>query len=88
MFDQVRFINLRCGGNRVELIKHLPHADVREHLPEAEHHRTAQAPAVWKTPSLRSARCAPRNPSSFRAVSTAPVATATTGTTSTLHRPD
>jgi anti-sigma regulatory factor (Ser/Thr protein kinase) len=44
--DEVRFINLGRGGNRVELIKHLPHADVREHIPEAEHHRTVQAPAA------------------------------------------
>ena len=44
--DEVRFINLGPGGNRVELIKHLPHADVREHLPEAEHHRTVRAPAA------------------------------------------
>jgi anti-sigma regulatory factor (Ser/Thr protein kinase) len=44
--DEVRFINLGTGGNRVELVKHLPHADVREHLSEAEHHRTVRAPAV------------------------------------------
>ncbi len=44
--DEMRFINLGRGGNRVELIKHLPYADVREHLPEAEHHRTVQAPAA------------------------------------------
>jgi anti-sigma regulatory factor (Ser/Thr protein kinase) len=44
--DEVRFINLGRGGNRVELIKHLPHADVREHLSEAEHHRTVRAPAA------------------------------------------
>ncbi len=44
--DEVRFINLGRGGNRVELIKHLPHADVRDHLPEVEHHRTARAPAA------------------------------------------
>ena len=44
--DEVRFINLGRGGNRVELVKHLPHADVREHLPEAEHHRTVRAPAA------------------------------------------
>ncbi|HKH49290.1 MAG TPA: ATP-binding protein [Thermoanaerobaculia bacterium] len=42
--DQVRFINLGRGGNRVELIKHLPHADVREQLPEEEHSRTVRAP--------------------------------------------
>ncbi|MFL5990683.1 MAG: ATP-binding protein, partial [Rubrobacteraceae bacterium] len=44
--DQVRFINLGRGGNRVELIKHLPHADVREQLSEDEHRRTVQAPAA------------------------------------------
>ena len=44
--DEVRFINLGRGGNRVELIKHLPHGDVREELPEAEHHRVMDAPAA------------------------------------------
>ncbi len=44
--DEVRFINLGRGGNRVELIKHLPHADVREHLSVDEHHRTVRAPAA------------------------------------------
>jgi serine/threonine-protein kinase RsbW len=44
--DEIRFINLGRKGNRVELIKHLPHADVREHLPEAEHHRIVRAPAA------------------------------------------
>jgi anti-sigma regulatory factor (Ser/Thr protein kinase) len=44
--DEVRFINLGRGGNRVELVKHLPHADVREHLPVDEHHQTARAPAA------------------------------------------
>jgi anti-sigma regulatory factor (Ser/Thr protein kinase)/GNAT superfamily N-acetyltransferase len=44
--DEVRFINLGRGGNRVELIKHLPHADVREELPEEEHHRVVGAPAA------------------------------------------
>jgi Histidine kinase-like ATPase domain len=42
-FDETRFINLGRRGNRVELIKHLPHADVRDHLPEDEHHRTVEA---------------------------------------------
>ncbi len=45
-FDEVRFINLGRLGNRVELRKHLPHADVREHLPEHEHRRTLEASAV------------------------------------------
>jgi serine/threonine-protein kinase RsbW len=44
--DEMRFINLGRGGNRVELIKHLPHADVREHLPETEHRQTLRAPAA------------------------------------------
>src|SRR5919202_83457 len=44
--DEVRFVNLGPYGNRVELIKHLPHADVREHLSENEHHRTTRAPAA------------------------------------------
>jgi GNAT superfamily N-acetyltransferase len=44
--DEVRFINLGRGGNRVELIKHMPHADVRQELPEDDHHvlRTPVAP--------------------------------------------
>ena len=44
--DEVRFVNLGRGGNRVELIKHLPHADIREQLSEAEHHQTVRAPAA------------------------------------------
>ncbi|MGF1470914.1 MAG: GNAT family N-acetyltransferase [Rubrobacteraceae bacterium] len=44
--DEVRFINLGRGGNRVELIKQLPQTDVRDQLPEEEHHRTARAPAA------------------------------------------
>ena len=44
--DEVRFINLGRGGNRVELIKHLSHGDVREELPEEEHHRVIGAPAA------------------------------------------
>jgi anti-sigma regulatory factor (Ser/Thr protein kinase)/GNAT superfamily N-acetyltransferase len=44
--DEMRFINLGRGGNRVELIKHMPHADVRQELPEDDHHvlRTPVAP--------------------------------------------
>src|ERR687889_287087 len=45
-FDEVRFVNLGRLGNRVELRKHLPHADVREHLPEEEHRNTVEAEAV------------------------------------------
>ena len=44
--DEIRFINLGRRGNRVELVKHLPHADVREHLSENEHHQTVRAPAA------------------------------------------
>jgi serine/threonine-protein kinase RsbW len=44
--DEVRFINLGRGGNRVELIKHPPHGDVREELPEDVHHRVRDAPAA------------------------------------------
>jgi anti-sigma regulatory factor (Ser/Thr protein kinase) len=50
--DEIRFINLGRGGNRVELIKHLPHADVREDLPEAEHHRSVRAPAASEDTQL------------------------------------
>ena len=42
-FDEIRFINLGRRGNRVELIKHLPHADVRDHLSEDEHRRVQEA---------------------------------------------
>jgi Acetyltransferase (GNAT) family len=45
-FDETRFVNLGRRGNRVELLKHLPHTDVREHLPEEEHHATLRAPAA------------------------------------------
>jgi len=45
-FDEVRFVNLGRRGNRVELRKHLPYADVREHVPEDEHRRTVEAAAV------------------------------------------
>ncbi len=44
--DEVRFVNLGRRGNRVELIKDLPHADVRDHLSEEEHHETANSPAA------------------------------------------
>jgi anti-sigma regulatory factor (Ser/Thr protein kinase)/GNAT superfamily N-acetyltransferase len=44
--DEVRLLNLGRGGNRVELVKLLPHVHIREHLSEDEHHRTVQAPAV------------------------------------------
>ena len=44
--DEVRFVNLGRRGNRVELVKNLPHVDVRDHLPEDEHRETAEAPAA------------------------------------------
>jgi anti-sigma regulatory factor (Ser/Thr protein kinase)/GNAT superfamily N-acetyltransferase len=44
--DEIRFVNLGRRGNRVELVKRLPHADVREHLSEDEHHRAVRAPAA------------------------------------------
>jgi hypothetical protein len=42
-FDEVRFVNLGRGGNRVELLEHLPHADVRVDLAEEEHRKTVEA---------------------------------------------
>ena len=44
--DEIHFVNLGRGGNRVELVKHLPHADVREHVSEDEHREVLEAPAV------------------------------------------
>jgi anti-sigma regulatory factor (Ser/Thr protein kinase) len=44
--DGVRLVNLGRAGNRVELVKHVPHADVREHLPEDEHREVLKAPAA------------------------------------------
>lgn len=44
--DEVRFVNLGRRGNRVELIRHLPHGDVRAQLSEEEHHEAAAAPAA------------------------------------------
>lgn len=44
--DEVRFVNLGRGGNRVELIKDLPHTDVRDHLSEDEHRETVEASAA------------------------------------------
>ncbi|HSK82251.1 MAG TPA: ATP-binding protein [Rubrobacter sp.] len=45
-FDETRFVNLGRRGNRVELLKHLPHPDVRDHLPEDEHRSTVEATAA------------------------------------------
>jgi anti-sigma regulatory factor (Ser/Thr protein kinase) len=47
-FDEVRFVNLGRRGNRVELRKYLPHADVREHLPQDEHRKNVKAAAVFE----------------------------------------
>jgi anti-sigma regulatory factor (Ser/Thr protein kinase) len=44
--DEVRLVNLGRGGNRVELVKLLPQADVRENASEDEHRRTVDAPEV------------------------------------------
>jgi anti-sigma regulatory factor (Ser/Thr protein kinase) len=44
--DEVRFVNLGRRGNRVELVKHLSHNDVREHLSEDEHHQNVRASAA------------------------------------------
>ncbi len=44
--DEVRFVNLGRQDNRVELVKHLFHADVREHLSEDEHREVLEAPAA------------------------------------------
>jgi anti-sigma regulatory factor (Ser/Thr protein kinase) len=51
-FDETRFLNLGRQGNRVELLKHLKHADVRDHLPEEVHRRTVEATAVPEGVSL------------------------------------
>ena len=45
-FDEVRFVNLGRRGNRVELRKHLPQVDVREHLSEDVHRSTVEAAAA------------------------------------------
>jgi Histidine kinase-like ATPase domain len=45
-FDETRFVNLGRRGNRVELLKYLPHPDVRDHLPEDEHRRIVEATAA------------------------------------------
>ncbi|MBA2409754.1 MAG: ATP-binding protein [Gammaproteobacteria bacterium] len=44
--DETRFLNLGHRGNRVELIKVLPYADVRTQLFEDEHRRTVTASAA------------------------------------------
>ncbi len=44
--DEVRFMNLGRGGNRVELVKDLPQADAREGLTGEEHRETVKAPAA------------------------------------------
>jgi hypothetical protein len=49
--DETRFINLGRRGRRVEPIKHLPHADVQEHLSEDEHPQAVEAPAALRRTS-------------------------------------
>jgi len=44
--DEIRFKNLGRLGNRVELVKHLSQADVRDHLSEDEHREVLEAPAA------------------------------------------
>lgn len=44
--DEVRFVNLGRGGNRVELVKNLPQGDVRDRMAEEEHHEIVRAPEV------------------------------------------
>ncbi len=44
--DEVRLLNLGRGGNRVELVKLLPQADIREDVGEEEHRKTIEAPEV------------------------------------------
>src|SRR5918998_1775752 len=44
--DEIRFVNLGRHGNRVELSKHLPQADVREGLSAGEHREVAESPAA------------------------------------------
>jgi anti-sigma regulatory factor (Ser/Thr protein kinase) len=83
--DEVRLLNLGRGGNRVELVKLLPHADIREHVSEDEHRRTVQAPPVPEDASYEIRPMRPEESPSSRVASTAPTATATTGTTSTTR---
>jgi hypothetical protein len=52
-FDETRFVNLGRRGNRVELLKHLPLTDVRDHLSEDEHHRTVEATAAQEDVPLK-----------------------------------
>jgi anti-sigma regulatory factor (Ser/Thr protein kinase) len=50
--NEIRFVNLGRGGNRVELVKYLSHADVREQLSEDEHHQVLRAPVAPKVTLL------------------------------------
>jgi hypothetical protein len=52
-FDETRFVNLGRRGNRVELLKHIPLTDVRDHLSEDEHHRTVEATAAQEDVPLK-----------------------------------
>ncbi len=51
--DGVRFVNLGRRGNRVELVEHLSHPDVRDHLPEEEHREAASAPVALENVPLQ-----------------------------------
>jgi anti-sigma regulatory factor (Ser/Thr protein kinase) len=44
--DEVRFVNLGRGGNRVELVKELSRGGVREGLSGEEHRETTEAPVA------------------------------------------
>lgn len=44
--DEVHFVNLGRGGNRVELVKELPRTDVREEFFGEGHRETIEAPAA------------------------------------------
>src|SRR5919199_5820532 len=50
--NEIRFVNLGRRGNRVELVKYLPHADIREQLSEDEHHQVLRAHVARKDTPL------------------------------------
>jgi serine/threonine-protein kinase RsbW len=53
--DEAHFTNLGRGGNRVELVKHLPHEDIRDHPLKDEQQQVTQAPAASEdiSPEIR-----------------------------------
>src|ERR671933_874667 len=57
--NEIHFVNLGRRGNRVELVKHLPHADIREQLSEDEHYHVLRARAAPKDTSLEVRRMRP-----------------------------